>query len=144
MEHWTCIKTSVLEIWQPVSRWIWLWTAVFKPQVWHYGCCHLRFLEPQVTISVIYCLFYSKWQHALKNEQLCQRRLEPRDWHHKLIRRQFTEVINQVRSGVIFSHAHIQPEFFMQPMESPPSGGLKALLHWFHFFRPGGSILIFR
>ena len=30
-------------------------------------------------------------------------RLETSDWDHKLIRKLFTEVINQVRSRVIFS-----------------------------------------
>lgn len=27
-----------------------LWNAVLKPQVRHFGCCHLGFLEQEVTI----------------------------------------------------------------------------------------------
>lgn len=37
----------------------------------------------------------------------------------------FTELINQVRSKVIFSYAYIQLEFFLQPAESTPAGHYK-------------------
>lgn len=40
------------------------------------------------------------------------RSLKTSKWSHKLIRRLFTEVINQMRSGIIFSSAHNQSRLF--------------------------------
>lgn len=39
--------------------------------------------------------------------------------NHKHIEKMFSEIINQVRSGVIFSFL-IQSNFFLQPLEFPP------------------------
>jgi len=69
---------------------------------------------------------------------LSWRRLERSDWDHKLVFTMFTEVINQVRSRVIFSVTSIQTDFPLQPEESPPAGHEKecmfsALLHELHF-----------
>ena len=47
---------------------------------------------------------------------LCWRRLETTDWDHQLIRKVFTEVINQVISGVIFSYAYVKSDFFLKPV----------------------------
>lgn len=50
------------------------------------------------TLRCFFILFYSKWDQNLQNAA----RLETSDWDHKLLRKMFTDVINQLR--VHFSH----------------------------------------
>ena len=57
--------------------------------------------------TLVYLLFDSKWDHNLENQHHAvvkkKKKVETNDWDHKLIRKLFTEVINQVRSKAVFS-----------------------------------------
>lgn len=76
--------------------------------------------------TLFYCLFHQKWDHNLQNEdRAVWRRFATGCWAHKLIRKQFAEVINQVWSKVIlFINLHNQT-FFRTIIYK-----MKIMLHW--------------
>lgn len=91
-----------------------LWTPVLKPRVWHYGRCHLGFLETEVTLfgrGYAMLRLYPDWiwvrtqghgsDHALWSIFLLVEPLFTKwTWDHKSFRKLFTEVIrSEVESG---------------------------------------------
>lgn len=76
----------------------------------------------------LYRLLYSKMGVNFNkiNNTLYWRRLATTDWDHELIRKIFTEVINEIKSRVIFSLAYTQSELFWNQQVAPCSDRMQV------------------
>lgn len=108
--------------WSLVGYLVWIW---LEDTLW------LAKLATPKNISgfIVYFTLIGTITYKMKI-MLCWQRLEISDWNHILIWKRFGELINKMRSGVIFSLAYIKSDIFLATSEVAPLAGL-----WPYFLR---------
>lgn len=112
--YWQLKWSKILQTFYTNSAFLWAWGFSLSLRRTHMVCCwlsgfmFLAMLAAWLGRAMLqhwqhYSLhtLYSNWEHNLRKLTSCW--LESNNWHHKFIRKLFTEVINSKRSKVIFS-----------------------------------------